>query len=842
MNFTNMKRTAAVTALVLAALLSLPCVSLAAGTTEIQPTGGSYAGGTESDPAVLMIPEGGAELNGDIIIESGHAVIDMAGNTLSIGNVHIIVSSGAALTIKDSSAAQTGCFDGQYSVKYVKIYKDYISDFIINHGELIIESGRFTDFYGQYSSPGVIRNYGVCTMNGGLMDNNHSVGVSNGTDAVFNMNGGVIKDGSTGVRNTGVFSMSGGEISGMNNSGVINFTVFNMNGGVIKNSSASCGGGVYNTPDGIFYMYGGEICGNSAGWYGAGVTVYNEMYMYGGSIHDNHAVGTSYGGGGIYVMDGTLTVSGGAITDNTAVREGGGVAIQQGTVILNEGEISGNSAERGGGVHISSQVGTPGLLIMNGGTITANTVSKDGAGVLSEYYESTTGYIIYGGGDMHMYGGTITGNKADGRGDGIAFYLGKYQEGTDLPGGVFRYFGGVIEGEDEAFYHDGSNMILSVNGGLFEHKVFLDNGYYIENAIGADSDVVLKDIDMEDPYAGRIVIAYDETPGSDQLANYTLDPDIAYSFVLKIDGNNIVLAYPEDPVARYTVSYLAGTDDAAVSGLPQSDTVTGSSVYTVSSVTPVRKGYEFVCWILDNACLDTCSISYKVIGDPVYGAPSDAVIPEDRTGCLPGTYIWLGDKPETSWKTSDGSPLAETASYTVNFIDLNTGEPLPGIEPKTVDGVEIGTEIRLNAEKIAGYYADDYELYYGKTLTVAINRTGTWTFTGWCTDEACTKPVRSITLSGDHTVYGKWEYTEIVNDNAIDFHYEKIPEYVSYTVEYLELATGGPLEKAKLVKAVKYGTHVTETPIPIERYECVSDPYEWDVEGRECIVFYYVSK
>ena len=174
----------------------------------------------------------------------------------------------------------------------------------------------------------------------------------------------------------------------------VNGGKFNLYGGKITGNTAAKGseGGGVRVCDGEFNMYGGSITRNNAKvsgneGKGGGVRVGNYDWkkgtfnLYGGEISDNEA---EYGGG-VYVYDGTFTMTGSAkITGNTATSLGGGVCVDSNTSItfnMSGGEISGNNkASSGGGVYVGQ-----GTFNMSGGKITGNTATKYGGGVHMVY-------------------------------------------------------------------------------------------------------------------------------------------------------------------------------------------------------------------------------------------------------------------------------------------------------------------------------------------------------------------------------------------------------------------------------------------------------------------------
>ncbi|MDR2134703.1 MAG: hypothetical protein LBP27_06305, partial [Treponema sp.] len=166
------------------------------------------------------------------------------------------------------------------------------------------------------------------------------------------------------------------------------------------------GGGVV-LHDGTLEMSGGVISGNTAHDGGGGVVLYDGIFaMSGGAIRGNTAYGD---GGGVIVYAGTLEMSGGAISGNTASHGGGGVLVVDGGVMnIRGGAISGNTASPGGG----GVTVFDGIFGMSGGTISGNT-GETGGGVL-----------IVDNGTFQMSGGAISGNTAHDSGGGVVLYDG----------------------------------------------------------------------------------------------------------------------------------------------------------------------------------------------------------------------------------------------------------------------------------------------------------------------------------------------------------------------------------------------------------------------------------
>lgn len=112
-----------------------------------------------------------------------------------------------------------------------------------------------------------------------------------------------------------------------------------------------------------FVMDGGVIHNNAADR-GGDVNVQNNAHfsMHGGVIRDNRATGTLVGGGGIFQSRGTVYISG--------------------------GEISNNTASRGGGVHVATY--TPNAFTVTGGTLRDNRATDGDGGAIFAGFSTLT--------------------------------------------------------------------------------------------------------------------------------------------------------------------------------------------------------------------------------------------------------------------------------------------------------------------------------------------------------------------------------------------------------------------------------------------------------------------
>ncbi len=285
----------------------------------------------------------------------------------------------------------------------------------------------------------------------------------------------------------------------------------------------------------------------------------------------------------------------------------------------------------------------------------------------------------------------------------------------------------------------------------------------------------------------------------------------------------------------FTMTYRPGTTDA-VTDLPDPDAGTGGEAYAVSSKIPQREGYEFIGWTLDYGVAQTYTLTYEVTGDPDYGIPGDTAAPDSVAGILAGSSVELANALTTEWTTADGTPPA-AEDYTVSYVSEDGFLICP---PNDVYGIPVGTEVTVYALAVEGYVLIGDE---SQTKTINQSTIGKWTFTGWCSDEACTAPLTAVTnISGDTTVYGQWKFEWIdLGRNEFTFIYkEEEPIYVSYTVRYIDIDTGDLILDDKVVPGVVPGTLVTENAAVIRNYVPIYSSIQMTIdEDGSLIVFMY---
>lgn len=309
--------------------------------------------------------QGTFTMNDGII--SGNACIGGAG--VNVGENTIFIMNGGV--IKENSIIQWS--DNERSDGFGGgVFVDKNAKFTMNGGTICNNSASCSYYCGSrgYGGGGGVYVNGLFTMVDGTIRNNAC-------------NNGVYMQGNGGgicVSGNGLFIMQGGTISNNSYSGVylIQYVVSKM---------------VFGHGNGKIIMNGGIINGNT----GIGVCIDGIFEMNNGIISGNTA-------NGVMLRTGTFTMNNGAITGNTTNGNysgvgGGGVYVNNSsTFTMNDGIIANNVAQRnvkgGGGVLVE------GSFTMNNGTISGNSTTKSGGGVLvvgGTFIKSNTAGIIYGG-------------------------------------------------------------------------------------------------------------------------------------------------------------------------------------------------------------------------------------------------------------------------------------------------------------------------------------------------------------------------------------------------------------------------------------------------------------
>lgn len=201
----------------------------------------------------------------------------------------------------------------------------------------------------------------------------------------------------------------------------VNGGTLDIQGGALRNSS---GKRIVLVESGTLTMEGGYIVGGgSQGNPGGGIYVNNgTLNISGGVVAANR--GNS--GGGIFVNSGTLNISGGAVAGNEVINghsdNGGGIYVNSGTLNLSGGYVTNNykacgcndcqgdvnNTHGGGGIALANSS----VMNMTGGYVTGNYSGLAGGGIYAGFFGHNVRFT--------MSGGTIAGNCAElGEGGGL---------------------------------------------------------------------------------------------------------------------------------------------------------------------------------------------------------------------------------------------------------------------------------------------------------------------------------------------------------------------------------------------------------------------------------------
>ena len=406
----------------------------------------------------------------------------------------LVVSSGATLTIQDSSEVSVSESDGSGD-----LYGNAASLTFADNGS----QPSMLTYYITESSPSdtgtseTLKKYEV-SPKGFIVGTATGTIVTVNSGGTFHLDGGLLTSKSSGnghiISNNGTLNLTGGYVAGGNCSGwgggVYSNGTVSMTGGVIAANSGTNGGGM-SVDGGSFTMDGGTISGNKT-HIGVGVA---------GQPH--YALG-----GGIFAKNATVTINGGYITNNRENGEcdqdgfgchgGGGIATIGGSLTMAGGYVTGNySKEAGGGMYVghANEVGT--TFRMTGGTVARNCATdSEGGGI--RISGGTRGTIKASGGKVYITN-NCTNSDFDWGGGGIFVQKDGYLSVMDalITENTAGGFGGgvgacptgetlIVNKDGAAIYGNtasGKNMSEGGNGKHYDSsvaeasQVFKDNGY-----------------------------------------------------------------------------------------------------------------------------------------------------------------------------------------------------------------------------------------------------------------------------------------------------------------------------------------------------------------------------
>ena len=290
---------------------------------------------------------------------------------------------------------------------------------------------------------------------------------------------------------------------------------------ITANTSASDGGGVYNSTDDVMRIVNCVISnntsnsdGNTSGL-GGGILNIGNMTITGSTISGNTAAGTNLSGGGIY-SERQLAILNSTITGNRASGSGGGITFPVNStgafMTVSNSTISDNIAN----FDITDNIGNGGGIFTGNDTtvfIFQSAITGNSALGSSPTDVGGNGGGIRSGGDLTVTNTTISGNNAGRDGAGIyavsnTFNITTVASSTIVNNTAIRDFGGISGDPDQPVNVRNSIVANNLDDGSGSDvgRLINSQGYnLIENTTGATiSGDTATNINGQDPNLGPL--------------------------------------------------------------------------------------------------------------------------------------------------------------------------------------------------------------------------------------------------------------------------------------------------------------------------------------------------
>ncbi len=356
------------------------------------------------------------------------ATLDVQGGTF-VGN-----STWADIRVLGGTFKQSGgtITDASESGVFTKSYGIYIADWIpskhpdtvqaYTRGQAFITGGTITGIDANYNAVMVL-NSASLTMTGGEISNMTTSAESGAAVCM-----GTLDEADPAYTDQHILTLSGGKITNNATRGVnvIEGQMRLLEDGEVSNNIWSMAGvdgaGIRINDDAVLYMSGGRVTGNRAvgsAASGGGLNLRGNAVITGGLISDNYA----NNGGGLLVREegGHVDITGGVIENNTAVYGGGAIYVYRSGMRIDadysapdlpEGMakagvepvvIRGNTATKGGAIYIESEALT---IHINHAEIYNNTCHAQGTNQFGTPAMKQAAAIFIHGGEVTLGGGT----------------------------------------------------------------------------------------------------------------------------------------------------------------------------------------------------------------------------------------------------------------------------------------------------------------------------------------------------------------------------------------------------------------------------------------------------
>ena len=590
-------------------------------------TGGTITGGTAVNGGNVYVNSGTFVLDGGII--SG----GMATGTAAEGENAAVNGYGGNVYNKATFNLKSGTISGG---KQATDGQPIDGANVYTSKTFTMEGGKIEEGTGMHGA-GVELVGGTFTMEAGEIKNNTVTGYGGNVNVYageFIMNDGTISNGTE-------------TVNALNGGNVYNGKTFTMNGGAISGGyaynpagSITGGGAVYNAADATFTLNDGTISGGKS-LFGGNLENYGTFDMNGGKICDGEVFnlsGTGGGNGGNIRANsgGTVTIAGGEIYDGTCPTYGGNVYVNGGTVNFTNGTIKNGTAGGGGNVFVISGTFTMsqaegkttqilggtcgtgynggsvslrgGIFNLQGGTVDATDATcPTNGGAISVGWSAgsatlnMSGGTVKGGsakcggniyvtakGIVNMTGGTIQDGYATGTATGASSTVGGGN--VFVSGGSFT-MSGESTIKDGTAVHSGGNV--KVNGGKFQ----MDNGtvsgganeFTTNNGLvgGGNFNVVAGELDINGgTVSGGVAVNY-TNGGNILLTNGTVNIDNA---TVQVTGDTKAAANGPNIYVRNGTSTLNIGEGAILTDEGYTQSGSARNIYVHSGLVNINGG------------------------------------------------------------------------------------------------------------------------------------------------------------------------------------------------------------------------------------------------------------
>ncbi|WP_372899419.1 spondin domain-containing protein, partial [Stieleria sp.] len=320
---------------------------------------------------------------------------------------------------------------------------------------------------------GIFNDGGTLVLNRSNVSDNSAIVGSGSGGGLFNLNGSLVVTDSEITANQASRAGGGIEQTGNAELELRNVLLNDNRAGSAAAATPGNGGGIHISGDGNALIVGGRIEGNTAVkeggglWNGGGTMTIDDAAIFGNtasgdaaddggggifnnggdlviinsSVSGNLADGTSGSGGGLLSLGGDVSVSTSTFEFNGANRAGGGIEVIEGTVTLTDSNLINNDVDgtatggiaapgNGGGLHVSGRADvtlTGGIVFGNlaaseggglwnqaGGTMIVDAARIEANSALGDDADNGGGGIFNNGGTLIIRNAEIVGNFADG--------------------------------------------------------------------------------------------------------------------------------------------------------------------------------------------------------------------------------------------------------------------------------------------------------------------------------------------------------------------------------------------------------------------------------------------